>query len=605
MAVIALALALTCAVFVLRLVDSDPAAGVFVLLIVPIAICAVEFGFAGGITAAAVALVLIAIADVVAELSFGPLGYLSRGATYLVVGGLLGSFVTRQRKLERQVMRAEEMSLDLLATASFDGSFTRLNPAWQRALGYTEEELCARPFTDFVHPDDRERTDAEMAKLVTSGEDTIGFRNRYLASDGSVRHLEWNSRAIADEQMVYAVARDITDRAQAEAVAAAAKAEAERANHSKSEFLSRMSHELRTPLNSILGFGQLLQMEELDTRQRESVDQILRAGRHLLELINDVLDISRIEAGTLNISLEPVDVVSVLRDVLGLVGPLAADHKIELIADLEDAGHPYALADRHRLRQVLLNLLSNAVKYNREGGNVRVSVEAVGERIRITVRDSGMGISEARFAGLFRPFDRLGAEQTAIEGTGLGLVLSKRLVEAMGGSIGVASEAGVGSTFSVDLDGAESPMSEEALDAVRAAGHTVPPDVGSATLLYVEDNLANLKLIEHIFAEQPGLTLLSAMHGGLGLELARMHRPDLILLDLHLPDMTGDDVLARLREDPATGAIPVIVLSADATDGRIARLLQTGATAYLTKPLDVEQFLATVGDALEGGPDSR
>ncbi len=599
-AAVALALVLAAAIFTLRLVATDPADAVLVLLIVPITICAVEFGAAGGLISAVLAIVLVVIADVSAGLALGPLGYFSCGASLLVFGGLLGRFISAQRALEREISRAEEMSLDLLATATFDGTFTRLNPAWERTLGYTPVEMRARPFVEFVHPEDRERTVAELGN-VALGTDAVAFRNRYVARDGSVRHLEWNARAFADEQVVFAVARDITDRIEAEEATVAARAEADRANQTKSEFLSRMSHELRTPLNSILGFGQLLQMEPLGTSDREGVDQIVRAGRHLLELINEVLDISRIDAGTLNVSLEPVDVVSALRDALALAGPMAREHRIDLAAELEDSEYPYALADRQRMRQVLLNLLSNAVKYNREGGTVRASVKTMGDRVRITVRDTGIGIAEEHLKRLFHPFDRLGAEQGDIEGTGLGLALSKRLMEAMGGSIGAHSQAGVGSEFFVDLDMAESPMSPAVLDAARAVGVHEAVHVGSATLLYIEDNLANLRLIEHIFAEQQGMRLLTAMHGGLGLELARMHTPDLILLDLHLPDMTGEDVLAKLRDDPATSAIAIIVLSADATAGRVERLLDAGANAYLTKPLDVGQFLALVGDVLDVG----
>jgi signal transduction histidine kinase/ActR/RegA family two-component response regulator len=362
------------------------------------------------------------------------------------------------------------------------------------------------------------------------------------------------------------------------------------ASAAKSDFLSRMSHELRTPLNAILGFGQLLELDSLEPAQQESVEQILKGGRHLLELINEVLDISRIEAGTMTISLEPVEAVSMLGDVLSLVGPMAAERGIELATELPPTEDSYVAADRQRLRQVLLNLLSNGVKYNRSGGSVRVSFEDVdGDRLRILVRDTGAGIPEEKLEQLFNPFERLGAEQTGVEGTGLGLALSRRLVELMGGTLGVESELGVGSTFWAQLACAESPAAGHARRLLRVG-----------TLLYVEDNLSNLKLVKQVFAGQPQVRLIPAMQGALGLELARLHRPDLILLDLHLPDMGGDTVLERLRADDATRDIPVVVVSADATKGQIRRLLDAGASDYLTKPLDVRRFREVVNENLSG-----
>jgi PAS domain S-box-containing protein len=604
-AVVALALLLFGVIFALRVVGPNPADAVLVLFTVPIMLCAIEFGTVGGLVAAAVGLGLVAIADVSGGISFAALGFVSRGVTFFVLGWLLGRFVDARRALERTVMRSEEVSLDLLATAGFDGYFKRLNPAWQRTFGYSQTELCSQPFIEFVHPEDRERTEAEAAKLADVGSDTISFRNRYRARDGSYRWLEWNARAVAEEGLIYAAARDITERERAEEAVRAAKAEAERANRAKSEFLSRMSHELRTPLNAILGFGQLLEMEELGERERESVEQIVRAGRHLLELINEVLDISRIEAGKLVISLEPVDLISGLSDVLSLADPLARERGVELVADFETPDQPYVRADRQRLRQVLLNLLSNAIKYNRPGGSVRVSIDSAGERLRINVEDSGAGIPQTRLEQLFQPFERLGAEQSGVEGTGLGLALSKRLVEAMGGSIGAQSEVGVGSTFSVELEVAASPVSEQTLAAARMAGQNERANLGSATLLYVEDNLSNLKLIEHIFAGRPEVKLLPAMQGELGLQLARLHRPDLILLDLHLPDMSGERVLARLQDDPSTQDIPVIVLSADATPGQVQHLLDSGAIDYLTKPVDVRRLLQAVGETLDASEVMR
>jgi len=378
-----------------------------------------------------------------------------------------------------------------------------------------------------------------------------------------------------------------------------AEEEADRANRAKSDFLSRMSHELRTPLNGILGFGQLLEMESLPADQEESVAHILKAGRHLLGLINEVLDISRIEAGHLQLSVEPVPVGETLRAAIDLVRPLAAQRDIEL-GDKVAGDYRHVLADRQRLQQVLLNLLSNAVKYNRTRGAVAVSCEErPGGRLRILVMDTGHGISPDKLERLFTPFDRLGAEGTGIEGTGLGLALSKHLVEVMGGTLDVTSQVGVGSTFAVEL-----PLTADPVDVLKLPGASPTVQAerqeGRMVVLYIEDNVANLRLVEQVLSRRPQTTLLPAMQGQLGLELAREHRPDLILLDLHLPDVPGDEVLQRLLEDPRTRGIPVVILSADATPGHVERLLAAGAEAYLTKPLDVRQLLALVDQFVSG-----
>ena len=377
---------------------------------------------------------------------------------------------------------------------------------------------------------------------------------------------------------------------QARQLAEEAQRQAEQANSAKSEFLSRMSHELRTPLNGVLGFGQLLAMDGLDPEQAESVEQILKAGEHLLVLINEVLDISRIEARALSLSLEAVPICETLQEAVDLVRPLADQQQIAITVELPDQAHPHGRADRQRLKQVLLNLLSNAVKYNRTGGTVQVIVLSDEQTIRLEVKDSGDGIPADKLAQLFQPFERLDADLRQIEGTGLGLVLSKGLIEAMGGRIGAESQPAHGSTFWIELAAAEAPIDTahpqlEELAAAPAA------DTPATTVLYIEDNLSNLRLITRILEQRPEIKLISALQGSLGLELARQHHPDLILLDLHLPDIQGDQVLAQLRADPATQHTPVIVLSADATQGRIQRLRAQGADDYLAKPIDVRRLL--------------
>ena len=379
-----------------------------------------------------------------------------------------------------------------------------------------------------------------------------------------------------------------------------AKLTAEQANRAKSEFLSRMSHELRTPLNAILGFAQLLDMDSLTPGQHESIARILHGGKHLLDLINEVLDISRIEAGRLDISLEPVLIQECMCEALDLVRPMAAQRHVELRADKTKAEGVCVYADRQRLRQVALNLLSNAVKYNREGGAVTLACATTAEgRVRISVTDTGPGISPEKLARLFTPFERLGAEQAGIEGTGLGLSLSKRLAEAMHGTLGVESTVGRGSSFWIELQAAQHQLAaSDSRSESAATGKAVPSLRSARTLLCIEDNLSNLALIEKLLAGRPEITLLSAMQGQMGMDLARQHKPDLILLDLHLPDLRGEEVLLQLKADSRTREIPVIVLSADATKGQIERLLASGAHAYLTKPLDLKQLLVLFDEKL-------
>jgi signal transduction histidine kinase len=370
--------------------------------------------------------------------------------------------------------------------------------------------------------------------------------------------------------------------------------EAERANQAKTDFLSRVSHELRTPLNSILGFGQLLEMEELTDRQSSSVQWILRGGEHLLALINEILDIEQIESGRISLLLEPVHLATAVEDVLQLVRPIADRAGVRLAAPTGDV-HIYVRADRQRLKQVFLNLLSNAVKFNHEGGEVHITCEqASDETVRIDVADTGLGIAEDRMHELFTPFARLGADQLGIEGTGLGLTLSKGLVESMGGTIGVKSTPAVGSTFWIGLRTANELDPEQ--QETQGPGWEAATSVIPRTILYVEDNLANLQLIEGILAFRPTVTLLSAMQGARGLELAAEHHPDLILLDLHLPDIPGEEVLRRLGADERTRNIPVVVITADASAGTSQRLLATGARALLTKPVSVPLFLSAIDE---------
>jgi signal transduction histidine kinase/ActR/RegA family two-component response regulator len=394
------------------------------------------------------------------------------------------------------------------------------------------------------------------------------------------------------------LSREVTERRRAEQELVLAREEADRANLAKSEFLSRMSHELRTPLNSILGFGQLLELDELSSEQQEGVSHILKAGKHLLDLINEILDISRIEAGNMTLSMEPIPVNDAVDEAVSLIRPIAHRRGITLSVSPATNGNAHVLADRQRLKQVMLNLLGNAVKYNRQGGNVAISAEENASSLRICVKDEGFGISEKKMEKLFEPFDRLGAETSAVEGTGLGLALSKGLVELMGGRIGVESVPEEGSTFWLDFQIAAAPV--DILDAPVLNNGNVTAKTATRTILYIEDNLSNLKLIEHLLGRRGDVRLLTAMQAKLGLELAREHEPDIILLDLHLPDMSGEEALRELRHDPLTRGICVVVVSADATPGQIKRILDNGADAYLTKPLDIKRFHSVLDEQIGG-----
>ncbi len=381
----------------------------------------------------------------------------------------------------------------------------------------------------------------------------------------------------------------------------AARQVADRANQAKSEFLSRMSHELRTPLNAIMGFAQVLQLDSLNEEQRDSVTHILRGGRHLLLLINEVLDVARIEAGALSLSPEPVALADIVHHAVELIRPLAAQRNLTI--QLQPLPNTSALADRQRFNQILFNLLSNAVKYNREHGTVRIfSPSTEPSCVAIVVADTGAGISPDKLALLFTPFERLGAEQSGIEGTGLGLALAKGLAEAMNGSLTVESVIDQGSAFRLELPATETGAVREETTPSRPL-----TDVGSAgTLVYIEDNLSNVKLMERVLTRRPGVQFLHAGDGGTGITLVRERRPNLVFLDLHLPDGPGEEVLRQLWENPATRTIPVVVLSADATPAQKRRLLASGATAYLTKPFDIGEMLQvidrTLGRASPGEP---
>jgi signal transduction histidine kinase len=480
----------------------------------------------------------------------------------------------------------------------------------QRSLGrfevatnyFQEAQTLARTTDQKKYVQDSIQELAQTFEMAGDATKALAFYKEYHRLEKEIFNLESEKKS-RDLAVQFDLERSQTQaelyRVRSEAYKQNALA-ADQANRAKSEFLSRMSHELRTPLNAILGFAQLLGISSLNTNDRESVEQISKAGRHLLGLINEVLDIARIESGRIDLSLEAINPIDIVSESLDLIRPLAVQSGIQLFIseDLSDQ-RLRITADRQRLKQILINLLSNAVKYNKKAGSVRVWLElASAERLRINVTDTGLGIASSKLEQLFTPFERLGAEQSRIEGSGIGLALSKRLSEAMGGQIGVSSRPNEGSTFYIELPIAREIFSTNSIQNPSELQLEALP-VKPITVVYIEDNPANIRLVQLILANRPHATLLTATDGLSGLELVRQKQPDVVLLDLHLPDIEGHDVLNRLQADPSTKNIPVVILSADANPEQTAKLLEAGARQYLTKPFDVRTFLKVL-DEVQG-----
>jgi PAS domain S-box-containing protein len=522
-----------------------------------------------------------------------------------VIGAaIIARDLTHRRAVERALQETEHKYRTIFENArggifyaTSDGETVAVNPALVRLLGYeSAEDLMSDP-----HHLLGSWMGNELHELRSRPEGERGLHGIELEGcrrDGS---KIWVSATIVEMRdgagspaAYQGTLLDITAQKGSEASLRRETDEADRANRAKTEFLSRLSHELRTPLTSILGFGQLLQMGRLNpSQQAESVENILKAGRHLLRLINESVDIAGIEEGRMAFSLEPVRIGDVVKDALDLIGPAAQQRGIE-IRVFPAHGDCYLTADRQRLVQVFLNLLSNAVKYNCERGSITLSCGESEDRGMLTVfvADTGPGIASELRDRIFTPFERLGAERSGVEGTGLGLALSLQLVRAMGGTIDLESEMGAGSTFSVTLPIVDGPAVQ--LGEANSSGSD-PDDAGPTyppcTVLYIEDNLANLEVMELVLAYRPGVKLISAMQGRLGFELAKEHHPDLVLLDMRLADIPGRQVLSRLQSDPATVDIPVVILSAEALPGDIDSLLREGARAYLTKPFQMDVIL--------------
>ena len=435
-----------------------------------------------------------------------------------------------------------------------------------------------------------------LTVCIKTGEKSFGVLAVF-----SLRRRDFATDEINFVQTIANVITTAIERHHAEKTIRSAQADAETANRAKSEFLSRMSHELRTPLNAVIGFTQLLGMEDATERQKESIGHISRAGRNLLDLINEVLDVARLDAGRVQFNVETVDVLELLRELVNATAPAAAKRRIEVRIAKPDGEEPFVMADRERLKQVMLNLHSNGVKFNREGGSITLAVARVdGMKWRISVTDTGAGIPQEKISRLFVPFERLGTPEGGIEGgTGLGLALCQRLVRGLNGRIGVTSTVGVGSTFWVELPGAEVAPTPAALsEAGEDAGPSQSVAEKMHKVLYIEDDPTNFCLLERILASRKDIKLLSALQGHLGLAIAREQKPDLILLDMNLPDMTGEQVLRTLKGARATDAIPVIAVTGELPGEREHELNALGITSILFKPYKVTEITALMGRVL-------
>jgi PAS domain S-box-containing protein len=493
--------------------------------------------------------------------------------------------ITELKKAREELEGVFTLSIDMICIAGYDGYFKRLNPAWEKTLGYSTAELMARPYSEFVHPEDREATFQRAENFKTKG-NIVAFTNRYLCKDGSYKWLMWNATPFAEQQMIYAVARDITEFKQMQEGLILAKEEAERSNKFKDQFLSTMSHELRTPLNAVMGFSDMLSEERygpLNDRQRRYVTHINAGGRHLLRLINDILDLSKIEAGRLQLAIESVPIKPSFAEVFDCLRPLA-DKKSQTLV-VQSSPDLSVRADATRFRQVLMNLVGNAIKFTPERGKIELAAQQLGEVVRVEVRDSGPGIPAGEQQRIFEAFHRLQQSDKTSEGTGLGLAITRRLVELHGGRLGLESKPGSGSCFYFTLPITASLPREEV--------HNLEPGLkpsGSPRILVIEDESAAAQLL-HSQLVSSGYEVLFCDNRARAVEMAVELRPDAITLDIMMKPVNGWELLSELKSDVRTAKIPVIVVSAVDQPATGALL---GADEYIVKPVEKATLLAAV-----------
>lgn len=511
-------------------------------------------------------------------------------------------------QIKARINEEREKLLDASNDAIFMRDLHGYARTWNRGaeamFGYSEQEVKGRHLPSIlrtIFPKQISEIEDECLRDGRWAGELLHFRK----DDSSVITSSRYATLLDDDRAPYAIMESHTDIGQLKQADAdrMAREIAEKASQAKSEFLGKMSHELRTPLNAILGFGQLLEMDEMPPDQHQSVKYILKSGRHLLDLINEILDIARIEAGRISLSLEPIRVEDAVHEAMDLIRPLADARDIRMFLKIPSSTDVYVMADAQRFKQVLLNLLSNAVKYNRYGGSIVITGSlTMSGALRLDMRDEGPGIPSEKMERLFQPFDRLGLTDEDQQGTGLGLMLSRGLIEAMNGRLWAESEVGNGTLMRMELPLVTEELKENLMAEVDEYLQNNHQE-NNGVVLYIEDNLANIKLVEAILSRIPMVKLVTAMQGHLAMDMAREHLPDLILLDVHLPDMNGADLLATLKQEPETKEIPVIVISADATSTQVHRLMELGARKYLTKPIVVKEFIDVINEALTAPKD--
>ena len=518
-----------------------------------------------------------------------------------------------RRKSESLAQSIMDNVVDGIVTINEQGIIESINPSAERIFGYKSNEIIGQSVNILMPETEKSRHDEYIQNYLQTGESKIigiGREVQGLRKDGSVFPIDLaiNEINFGDHRLFTGIIRDITQRKEAEIALIKSKEIAEKANQSKSEFLSRMSHQLRTPMNSILGFAQLLELSTIKNpvlqNQKESIDSIIKAGRHLLELIDEVLDLSRVESGRFQLNMEAVNIYHLLEELTVIIKPIADQHGVQIINKVRENGPWVVRADKSHLKQGILNLLTNAVKYNHKKGTVTLACsKGKGDTLRINVSDTGPGIPEEGQATLFEPFERLGAEHSGVEGTGIGLAITKKITEIMGGCVGFQNHTGPGTTFYIEL-----PQTDITPHPPQKKNLTVVPDTygnKKFSVLYIEDSLESLALVEQILTSfRPNIQFQAAASGAKGLEKALKSNFDLILLDINLPDIDGITILDRLRDHQSTSMTPAIAISAIAGSDHINDALLSGFKYYLTKPIDINQLLLIIDEILLDDPSS-